>query len=151
MKRTHLLILGAWLIHATAWFLPVITDGVRFPSGLPGWEAFRAALTPIWVFGAPYSNIGAVAATLSALTTIFFVLISPWVVLRGSPSLRRVAASIAAASFVLDAHWYFFHGRNSLGLRIGYFLWWFSFLVLAIGLFDLAGRRGAVAKAGEGA
>src|ERR1700722_10105482 len=116
MKRAHLLILAAWLIHAAAWFLPVIDDGVRFPSGLPGWQAFRTAFSPVWPYAdTHYSGIAAVAAALSAVTTIFFVLVSPWVLLRGSHSARRVSAWIAAASFVLDGHWYFFYGRSESG------------------------------------
>jgi len=150
MKRARLLIAGAWVIHAVAWFLPVITDGVRFPNGLPGWQAFQTALRSARGYQAgTFSGIGTVAATLSAVTTIFFILISPWVVLRGSHSVRRVSAWIAAAAFVLDGHWYFFYGRGDSGLMIGYFLWWFSFLVLAIGLFDLAGRRGAASSASD--
>ena len=43
LKRPKLLISAAWLLHVMAWFLPVIKDGARLPSGLPGWEAFRAA------------------------------------------------------------------------------------------------------------
>lgn len=152
MRRANFLIGAAWIVHAVAWFLPVITDGVRFPSGLPGWEAFHVALTSVRGYQAgTFSGIGAVAATLSAVTTIFFVVGSPWILWRGSQSARRVAAWIAAASFVLDGHWYFFYGRGDSGLMIGYFLWWFSFLVLAIGLFDLAGRCGTASKAGESA
>ena len=148
MRRAYLLISGAWVVHAVAWFLPAIDDGVRFPDGLPGWQAFRTALSPVWPYGATFSAIESVAATLSAVTTIFFILISPWIVWRGSYAARRVGAWIAAASFILDAHWYLFYGRNSSGLQIGYFLWWFSFLLLAIGLFDLAGRRGAASNVG---
>jgi hypothetical protein len=84
MKRAHILIFSAWLIHAAAWFLPVITDGVRFPHGLPGWEAFRTALSPLWAYGTAFSGIGAVAAVLSAVTTIVFVLGSPWILWRGT-------------------------------------------------------------------
>jgi hypothetical protein len=149
MRRAHLLIFGAWLTHAAAWFLPVITDGVRFPHGLPGWEAFRIALSPVWSYGTAFSGIGAVASVLSAATTILFVVGSPWVLWRGSNSLRRTSAWIAVGAFVLDAHWYFFYGRSDSGLMIGYFVWWFSFLVMAIGLFDLAGRRGVVSKVRE--
>jgi hypothetical protein len=152
MRRAHLLILGAWLIQAAAWFLPVITDGVRFPSGLPGWEAFRSAFSPVWTYngGAMNSKIGAVAAVLSAVTTILFIVGSPWVLWRGSRSVRRMSAWIAVGAFLLDAHWYFFYGMNQSGLMIGYFLWWVSFLAMAIGLFDLAGRSGAVSKMSEG-
>ncbi len=143
MRRAHFLIFGAWLVHTAAWFLPVITDGVRFPSGLPGWQAFRTAASPVWPCegGSNFTVIGAMAATLSAVTTLLFLFGSPWVVLRGSQSLRRVSAWVATAAFILDAHWYLFYGRSQSGLLVGYFLWCFSFLVLAVGLFDLAARK----------
>nr|HEV7952539.1 hypothetical protein [Candidatus Acidoferrales bacterium] len=157
MRRAQLLIFGAWLIFAAAWFLPVITDGERFPGGLPGWQAFRTALGPVWPYisGTAYSAIGAVAAVLSAVTTILFVVVfiggSPWLVWRGSRSVRRISAWVAVGAFLLDAHWYFFYGMNQSGLMIGYFLWWFSFLVMALGLFDLAGRRGVDSGRAEAA
>jgi hypothetical protein len=151
MRRAHLLILGAWLIFAAAWFLPVVSNGGKFPSTLPGWQAFRTALSPVWPYeGAQFTGIGAVSAVLSAVTTILFVVVfmggSPRIVWRGSRSARRMSAWVAVGAFVLDAHWYFFYGMNQSGLMIGYFLWWFSFLVMAAGLFDLAGRRDAVLK-----
>jgi hypothetical protein len=146
MRRAHVLIFSAWVIQALAWFLPVISDGVRFPHGLPGWEAFRTALSPLWAYGTAFSGIGAVVAVLSAATTVLFIIGSPWILWRGSNSVRRLAAWIAVGSFVLDAHWYFFYGRNESGLLIGYFLWWISFLVMAVGLFDLV-RWNAPAEA----
>ena len=156
MRRAQLLIFGAWLTFAAAWFLPVITDSVRFPDGLPGWVAFRAALSPVWPYeGAVFTGIGAVAAVLSALTTIIFVAVfiaaAPWVLWRASNSVRRVWAWVAVGAFVLNAHWYFFYGRNDSGLMIGYFLWWFSFLVMAAGLFDLSGGRDGVSRQPEAA
>ncbi len=141
MRRAHLLIAGAWLVHAAAWLLPVIKDGVTLPEGVPGWQAFRVALSAVW----PYESFEydtwyhAFLGTLSAVTTIFFLMGSPWVVVRQSRRLRRAAAWAAAAAFVLNAHWVFILGRDWRDLRIGYFLWWWSFLWLAIGLFDLAG------------
>jgi hypothetical protein len=69
------------------------------------------------------------------VTTLFFVLWSPWVVLRGSQSLRRFSAWAAATAFVVNIHWIFIFGSARSELAIGFFLWWFSFLLLAIGLF----------------
>lgn len=150
MKRARLLIFGAWLIFAAAWFLPVTNDGARFPDGLPGWEAFRAALSPVWPYiSSPFTGIGAVAAVLSAVTTILFIVGSPLVWWRGSRSVRRVSAWVAVGAFVLDAHWYFFYGRGQSGLMIGYFVWWVSFLVMAVGLFDLARGRDGISKRTE--
>jgi len=142
MKRAHWLISSAWAAHLTAWFLPVVKGEVTFPEGLPGWQAFRVASSPVW----PYEGIGidgwynALLCTMSAATTLLFVLGSVWVVWLGSRTVRRVSAWIAAFSFVLNAHWFVLFGSDRLDLRIGYFLWWFSFGLLALGLFLLSRR-----------
>jgi len=130
MRRPHLLISGAWLLHAVAWFLPIVKGGVTFPHGLPGWQAFRVAACSVW----PYDNFrtdewyNAVLSTLGAATTLLFIFGSVWVVSRGSYALRRASAWIAASAFIIDAHWYVLFGSDRKDLRIGYFLWWFSFL-----------------------
>jgi len=139
MRRPHLLISGAWLVHAIAWFVPVIKDGVTLPDGLPGLQAFWFALCAVGEHnGAAFSGewYFALLCTMSAITTPLFIFGSVWVVWRGSSALRRASAWIAASAFILNAHWYIFVGDRKL--RIGYFLWWFSFLLLAIGLFDLS-------------
>jgi hypothetical protein len=134
VKRAHLLISCAWLVHAAAWFLPVIKEG-SIPQRLPGWEAFRAAFSAVWPFeGLKFAGwYYAVIGTVSAVTTLLFLFCSPWVVLRGSRSLWRASAWAAATASVVNALWF------SLDVRIGYFLWWLSFVLLAIGLFDLVG------------
>lgn len=150
MRRPHLLILGAWLVHSVAWFLPVVHGGVTLPKGLPGWQAFRVAACAVW----PYEDFrfdewyAMVLGTVSAVTTLLFILGSPWIALGASRWLRRVSAWVAASAFVVNAHWlfqfgvhrrwYVFLDLQSSDLRIGYFLWWFSFALLAAGLFDLA-------------
>jgi hypothetical protein len=50
--------------------------------------------------------------------------------------LSRVSSWIAACAFIVNAHWL---RIDPFALRIGYFLWWVSFLLLAIGLFHLSG------------
>jgi hypothetical protein len=145
MKNARWLIAGAWVVHLTAWFLPVAKEGVTFPQGLPGWQAFRVASCAVW----PYEGTGVdgwynvVLCTLSAVTALLFVLGSVWVALLGSRPVRRLSAWIAASFFVLNAHWVVRFGSDRLDLRIGYFLWWFSFALLAVGLFSLS-RRAAV-------
>jgi hypothetical protein len=81
----------------------------------------------------------AVLATVSAASTLLFIFGSPLIVLRGSRSLWRASAWVAATAFVVNAHWYVLYGPDRSDLRIGYFLWWLSFAVPAVGLFDLAG------------
>jgi lysylphosphatidylglycerol synthetase-like protein (DUF2156 family) len=143
MRRSHLLISGAWLLHAIAWFLPVVKGGVTFPHGLPGWQAFRVAACPVW----PYEGLkidewyNAVLSVISAATTVLFILGSVLVLSRRSSALRRASAWIATFAFVVNAHWYVLFGSDRKDLHIGYFLWWFSFLFVGLGLFDLSTRR----------
>jgi hypothetical protein len=139
MKKAHLLIAVALLVHAVAWFLPVVKEGVTLPDGLPGWQAFKMAASEVcnwktdpWYF--------VVLSTLSAITTILFVLGAGWVIATRSRRLHRVSAWIAACAFLIDAHWVLWFGSDRFNLRVGYFLWWASFLLLAIGLFLLSGR-----------
>ena len=143
MRRPHLLISAGWLLHALAWFLPVFKGGVTFPHGLPGWQAFRVAASHVW----PYEGIKseewyyAVLSTISAVTTPLFILGSVWVVSHGSSTLRRASAWIATSAFIVNAHWYALFGSDRKDFRIGYFLWWFSFLLVGLGLFGLSTRR----------
>jgi hypothetical protein len=147
VKRPLLLISLAWLMHLMAWFVPVVKDGATFPQGLPGWEAFRVAACSFWPCNsAPVFNwyFGALAA-ISALGTILFIVGSPYVVWRGTPSLQRVSAWAAALCFVVNIHSYVAFGNSRSDLRMGYFLWWFSFAVLAVGIFDLSSESGSSA------
>jgi len=137
MKKTHLLIVIAYLSHLAAWFLPVEKYGDTFPTYLPGWEAFRVAASAVW----PYDGFkteawyNGVPGTMSAVTTVLFVLGSGWVLAIPSRRLRRASAWIAACAFIVNAQWVLAERSD---LRIGYFLWWASFLLLAIGLFRLS-------------
>jgi hypothetical protein len=151
MRRPRLLIAGAWLVHATAWCLPVIKDGVTLPKGLPGWEAFRVASCAIWPYEGMHYDAwyNAVLGTISAATTVFFVVGSLWLVLHRSRSLRLASAWAATISFVVNAHWYVLFGSDRSDLRIGYFLWWLSFALLAAGSFDLA-RRNKIDEGAQG-
>lgn len=142
MRRPYLLIALAWLLNASAWFLPAVTglDGGRIGPSIKGFEAFVMALCVVRPdnfvnFGVGYSLL----AILSVLTSLLFVLASPWVMLRGTRTIRRFSAWAAAVAFVLNTHW----NRWELSLGIGYFFWWFSFAVVAVGLFDLTGRHEA--------
>lgn len=146
MKRPYVLLSAAWLVHAVAWFLPVAPYGGESPLDFPGLTAFVIASCPVLRCEDTAHNpwYGQVLATVSAVTTVLFVLASPWVVWRGPKSLQRVCAWAAVLAFLTNAHWYFPEMGRS-GLRIGYFLWWWSFLLLAIGLFDLA-RQHAIER-----
>ncbi|HTZ49348.1 MAG TPA: hypothetical protein VMH20_17290 [Verrucomicrobiae bacterium] len=145
MKKLHPLIWAAWLTHAVAWFLPVIGEGTTLPQGLPGWQAFRVAFCAVW----PYRDAqfehwyNTVLCTISAVTTPLFIFGSVWLVWFGSRRVRLVSAWIAVAAFVINAQWYLFvsFGPTPNDLKIGYFLWWLSFLLLAWGLFAMSSSK----------
>jgi len=131
LRSPHLIVGCAWAMHAISWFVPVVKPDY------PGYIAFRLALLPIW----PSAGIHAdypVLALAGALTTILFIIGSPWAVWRGSRSMRKASAWVAIAAFVFKGHWYFFYFSERKGLSVGYFLWWFSFILLAVGLFGLS-------------
>ena len=144
MKRSHLLLSGAWLIHTAAWFLPVVDGDEPFPHGLPGlgaWFVSFCAVLPSSSYDTWYDRA---LVIVSAVSTPLFVLGSPWVIWRGSHSLRLASAWAAVSAFVINSHWYVpLFGSHRLDLRIGYFVWWLSFMVLGIGLFDSARRHTA--------
>lgn len=137
----RLVLYSAWVAYIAAWVLPVIKDGVTLPEGLPGWQAFRVAFAPVW----PYEGVkfqtwySAALAVLSALSN-GTMLSSPFVLV---PRLRRFASACgwaAATGVVIDGHWFAMGLQNDdwADLRIGYFLWWGSFLLLAMGMFALS-------------
>ena len=135
MQKANLLIWAAWILHAAAWFLPSVKPQDFAP--VPGWKATRLAACAIWPCGSvQFQTVHhAVLATISVATTLFFVLWSPWVVLRGSQSLRRWSAGVAATAFVFNLHWIVIFGPQRSQLAVGYFVWLLSFLLLAVGLF----------------
>jgi hypothetical protein len=143
MKKPHLLISAAGVLHATAWFVPVVKGGVVLPDGLPGWEAFRAAAAAVWPYQGIHFNTWyvAVLSTVSAITTALFIVGSPLVLWRGPRSWRRASGWAATAAFAVNFHWFVMLGSDRWDLKIGYFMWWLSFALLAFGLFSLAGQK----------
>jgi hypothetical protein len=152
MNKKHLVVLLA-LAFGLAWFLPVIKDGVTFPKGLPGWEAFRVAASPVWPIDDSagssddpwYWNV---LSVLSAATNAV-MLFSLAVLVLNRSSLTRVMAWSAGLAFCINAQWCVRMGIDHLSdLRIGYFLWWASFLALFVLLLSvrtsqIAARRAA--------
>jgi len=121
---------ATWLAYVLAWFLPVVKDGITLREGLPGWQALRVALDPVW----PYEGIqydiwwAATLAVLSAATNLL-MLASPLVL--AVPQSARVIPWLAWTAVVVNAHWYVLHFKLT-ELRPGYVLWWVSFLGLAL-------------------
>jgi len=117
--------------YAVAWALPVIKGGVTLPEGLPGWQAFRVAASPVWPYDDfRYDTWYAASLAVASAATNLLMLATPWLVVRRERSLHRLGALTTAAAFLVNAHWLALHdGREDL--RAGYYLWWFSFLGMA--------------------
>jgi hypothetical protein len=135
MKSICLILIG-WLLYAIAWFLPVHKEGVTLPKGLPGWEALLLALALLEEAETWYS---AILSVTSAVTNLL-ILGSPLVVLRKSANLSRGFGWAALVAILINAHWYVLSEARQ-DLRIGYFLWWFAFVPVMIGLFRLSRQR----------
>ena len=134
MRKSSPLIFSAWLVHAAYWFLPAVR--ISMIDRLPGWGAFLVVSRMLWSPMDSYDHwYNAVLALLSVVATVLFVVGSPWVVFRGSRLVLRTSAWSAAVAFVINAHWVVLGGSDRWDLRIGYFLWWLSFALLAAGLF----------------
>jgi hypothetical protein len=137
MRKQQALVSSAWLLYVVAWFLPVADGGVTLPHGVPGWEAFRVAMCALWPYESYHTDYP-VLCIISAATTLLFLPVSLWAVLSGSHALRRASAWVATFAFVVNAHFFVLLGPERKDLRIGYFLWLFSFLLMAFGLFALS-------------
>lgn len=122
------------MMYLVAWALPVIKDGITLPEGLPGWQAFRVAASPVWPYeGVRYDSwYGAFLAAASAGTNLLMISLA-WLASRVSPRLHRIGAGAALAAFIVNAHWFVLMDDRA-DLRPGYFLWWFSFLVIGYSL-----------------
>src|SRR5262249_15050412 len=114
-----------------AWTLPVVKGGVTLPNGIPGWQAFRVAASPVW----PYEGTrvdswyAAILSAASAATNLIMVELA-YAALRGRTNWLRFGAVAAVVSFLINAQWILPSDRNDL--RVGYYLWWASFLILSI-------------------
>jgi hypothetical protein len=125
-------------MYLVAWAVPVVKGGITLPEGLPGWQAFRVAASPVWSYeDVRYdSSYGAVLATASAGTNVLMISLA-WLASLVSPRLHRIGAGAALAAFIVNAHWFVLMNDRA-DLRLGYFLWWFSFLVIGYSLFRLS-------------
>ena len=67
--------------------------------------------------------------TSSGLTNLI-VLASLPILLAGSERARRTLAWIALAAWIINSQW-FVLDKDRADLRIGYYVWWTSFAILA--------------------
>lgn len=131
MKPRHIILIGTMAFLA-AWLLPVTKGGVTLPNGLPGWQAFLAAAGAIWDKDLRADSLtNALLATASAATNLVMLGLIP-VALGAARRWVRFGAIAAAACFLINAKWVAASDRGDL--RLGYFMWWLSFLIFAYGL-----------------
>jgi hypothetical protein len=68
------------------------------------------------------------------------ILASLVITLAGSGRLQRVTGWAAIGASVLNSYWWVVD-EDRVDLRIGYYLWWLSFVVLGLGLIRMARSR----------
>ena len=137
-KRLDILVWTATVAFAASWFMPVLED-------VPGWMAFRYALSPLL----PYGGVGRLSAedsvpqVLSALTNIVFVVMAVlW--LTNQRMRTGTFVRISLACFLLNLYWPVRAIREG-GLRdilAGYYVWEAAFaLLLAVAVMAAVASR----------
>ena len=123
----------AALLYVVAWLLPVAEGASTLGTGVvPGWEALRVALSPLW----PYERFiaeGSLRASLSVasgVTNLAFVS-ACWALLQARAngrSVRWIAFPLLVAA-VINATWLW---SSPAELSWGYYCWLASFILLAL-------------------
>lgn len=132
MQRATVFLAVAGFMYVVAWFLPVVDGGTTLAKGgLPGWEALRLALWPIWNRDAGIESWGALIGVLSGLTNGWFLAsvlaLTVWPV---KSKRLLVWGSLLAA--LINAQWFALSdAADRADFRIGYYVWLASFAVLA--------------------
>jgi hypothetical protein len=138
-KRILVVAILAYLI---AWPLPSLIVAIDSPLGLStevvrGWQATRWALSPLWP-GGDRVDAGLPLRLLilaSGLTNLLFVVVAgmAW----RSHGVPRALGWAVWGAVLVDLQWLVYARADVQELRIGYYLWVGSFVLLAIAL----GRR----------
>lgn len=111
-----------------SWFLPAAAD-------IPGWMAFRYALSPLWPYAqsAPQGAENAIPQVASALTNIAFVVMFAMIM---TDKVRRPGLffRFTIICFVFDLYWFAQMLRDGSlhDLWIGYYVWLAAFALLML-------------------
>jgi len=132
MKPATIALTVATFLYVLSWLMPVVDGGTTLPDGLPGWEAFRLALSPIWSYeGLAGDNWWSdLLSVLSALTNIAFLAAAAVLTSWPQRFRRGIFWSLMSAA-IINALWLVLSAERG-DLRIGYYLWLSSFIVLAV-------------------
>jgi hypothetical protein len=126
--------------YVLAWFVPVVQGGNDLtPGTLPGWQAFRYALSPIWAyenldFSAWYVRLDwywSLLCVVSALTN--FVLVAALLRMIRKPSQQHpVLRVMLFASATFNTWFLLIPDRGDL--RLGYYMWLIAYFLIAAGV-----------------
>jgi hypothetical protein len=109
-----------------SWFLPVMQD-------VPGWMAFRYALSPLWPYGPPGSTEteDAIPQVASALTNVAFVIMFI-LVLRGKVRRPGLLFRVSILCFLMNLYWFVELARDGSlkDLLVGYYAWMVAFALM---------------------
>lgn len=128
----------AVMTYMLAWLLPVVHGGTTVLSGgIPGWEAFRVALGPVWAYAdfatsSWFANLLSVGSALTNLVFIAALAVLGW----GPPRASRGVFWGLLLAALLNTHWFLLFDDPS-DLRIGYYTWVASFVILAVAAYRL--------------
>jgi hypothetical protein len=119
---------AAALLWLGSWLLPAFDD-------IPGWQAFRYALSSLWPYQGHQSNEvdDAVPHVLSAFTNVVFIILAAHVEL-GRVTRPGLFIRVAIACLLLNLYWLVQLVRDgSAGeLQVGYYAWLAAFALLVV-------------------
>ena len=138
MTRARVLLIAAIVAHALGWVLPVL-DNYR------GVHAFRVALSPLWPyeqFHVPAGRLVYLSVSSAATNAVFAALVIVAAVgAVHTRSRQRLAVWIVGAATLLNLHWPLTMGSNAADLRIGYYVWVASFVLLLLAVHPALSPR----------
>jgi hypothetical protein len=138
VTRSRWLLLAAVIAHALGWVLPVM-DEYR------GVHAFRVALSPIWPYQQFHIPAGklVVLSVASAATNLVFIVLA---IAEGAGAVstrarQRIAVWVIGAVTLLNLHWPLSMGDSATDLRVGYYVWIASFVLLLLAVHPATSTR----------
>ena len=144
MKRATIVLAVATFIYVLSWLMPVVDGGTTLrDGGVPGWEAFRVALSPIWSYeglAGDDSWFSDLISVLSGLTNIGFLASVAVLAFWPQRFTRAIFCGLVLAT-IINALWFVLSDERG-DLRIGYYLWLGSFIVLAMAARSIPARTG---------
>ena len=133
MKRSYTILTIAAVLFVVSWLTPVVRGGTTLAQGgLPGWEAMRLGLSPIWSYEGlgGWAGLGGLIGVVSALTNVWF-LAAFAILLRGVSKGGRTGFWIIVVATAVNGLWFVLADKRG-GLYAGYYLWLLAFVTLSV-------------------